>query len=98
MFRVLTAVVAIGLCGVFAGEVRADVKATNLKKDDWQNFLDTYIPMGYRITHFDVKVINGEPRYDLELAKRGGPPWVMRSGLTSAQFEDLSKELARKGT
>ncbi len=53
----------------------------------YQNTFDTYVRLGYRLSHVSGYAVNDQARYAAIWEKESGPEWVARHGMTSAQYQ-----------
>jgi energy-coupling factor transporter ATP-binding protein EcfA2 len=64
---------------------------------EYQRVCDDLKGQGYRLTGVSGYDVGGQARYAAIWEKRNGPPWEARSGLTSAQYQQTSDDLTKRG-
>ncbi|MBW4642764.1 MAG: hypothetical protein KME23_07155 [Goleter apudmare HA4340-LM2] len=58
-----------------------------LTSTQYQAAFDQFVGQGYRLVDVSGYEVNGQARYAAIWVKSGGPAWVARHGLTSAQYQ-----------
>ena len=53
----------------------------------YQSYFNIYVRWGYRLVHVSGYTIRGQDRYAAIWEKKGGPAWVARHRMTSAQYQ-----------
>jgi len=65
-----------------------------LSSSDYQTEFDKQVKAGFRLVHVSGYSSGGQERYAAIWEKKGGPLWIARHGLTSAQYQaEFDKQL-----
>ena len=63
----------------------------------YQRYIDTHVSKGYRPVDVSVYEVNGSVRHAVILERKGGPAWVLRSGLSPAAYQRYFDTHVSKG-
>jgi CubicO group peptidase (beta-lactamase class C family) len=69
----------------------------NLTPAQYQSFATESANKGMRAISVSGYTVNGSERYAAVYEKKGGPAWITKHGLSSAQYQDQINALARDG-
>jgi V8-like Glu-specific endopeptidase len=88
--------------GIFAaiweqGEGPPFVARHGLSSADYQAAFDEFVGQGFRLTHVDGYTVNGQDRYAAIWQQDGGPAFVARHGLSSADYQAAFDEFVGQG-
>ncbi|AFY34989.1 hypothetical protein [Calothrix sp. PCC 7507] len=68
-----------------------------LTSAQYQAAFDQFVGQGYRLVDVSGYDVNGQDRYAAIWVKSGGPAWVARHGLTSAQYQAAFDQFVGQG-
>jgi hypothetical protein len=68
-----------------------------LSSAEYQATFDDLVGKGYRLVDVSGYNVNGQDKYAAIWEKSGGPAWVARHGLSSAQYQAAFDDLVGKG-